>query len=103
MVRRRAVPSAVTHRVRAAVALLILVAPTLAFVGATASPASAEGGLQESATTTYVVDPAAGAVHVTVYLTVTNTSPDQHHDGFVDRTYYPGVIGRWPKRATSVQ
>lgn len=69
------------------VALVALALPTLVLVGATAQPATAEG-LRESASTTYVLDPAAGAVHVTVDLTVTNTSQDQFHGNIIERPYY---------------
>lgn len=81
--------------VRAAGALgaaVTLIVPMLVFLGATARSASAEGGLRESATTTYVVDPSGAAVHVTVDLTTTNTTPDQHRGNVIEQAYFRGVL-----------
>ena len=80
--------------VRAAGALgtaATLVVPMLVFLGATAQPASA-AGLRESGTTTYVVDPSGAAVHVTVDLTTTNTTPDQRRGNIIEQAYFPGVV-----------
>src|SRR5260221_4664681 len=72
------------------VALATLVAPTFVLLAATAQPAHAVG-FSESATTTYVVDPAAGAVHVTVDVTSTNTTPDRTSGNIITQTYFHGV------------
>jgi hypothetical protein len=73
-------------------ALVVQTLAVIGVIGVTAGPASAAGGLRLSATTTYVVDPAAGAVHVTVDVTATNTTPNQRRGNIIEQAYYPGVI-----------
>ena len=73
-------------------ALAVLVAPSIVLVGVAAAPAGATGGLRQVATTTYVVDPAGGAVHVTVDLTATNTTPDHRRGNVIEQAYFTGVV-----------
>jgi hypothetical protein len=77
---------------RAVVALVAVIVPSVVLLGATAVPAAAAGGLRESATTTFAVDPAAGAVHVTVDVTATNTTPDTRNGNIINQAYFRGVI-----------
>ena len=83
-------------------ALATLVAPTFVLLGATAQPAHAVG-FNESATTTYVVDPAAGAVHVTVDVTSTNTTPDRSSGNITTQTYFQGVSVVEPAEAINLR
>jgi hypothetical protein len=91
MRRRQGHRSVAARGALAMLACATLVAPTLVLVGATAQPAAAEG-LALTSTTTYVVDPAARAVHVTVDATATNTTPDQRRGNIIDRAYYKALV-----------
>lgn len=82
-------PTAALRAVGAAVVLLV---PSVVLLGAAARPAGASGGMREAATTTYVVDPAGRAVHVTVDLTATNTTPDQRRGGIIEQAYFTGFV-----------
>lgn len=65
---------------------------------AAASPASPaapqaldEDGLATTAKTTYSVDPKAGAIHVTVEVTVTNEIPNRNNGGVVEQAYFSEI------------
>jgi hypothetical protein len=50
----------------------------------------ADGDLEESSTTTFTLDPAAGVVHVVVEVAVTNVVPDRTEGDTVYSRYYTG-------------
>jgi hypothetical protein len=57
---------------------------------APAAPAQ-EDGLQTRTTSTYVVDPAAGAIRVTVDVSVTNQIPNRTRGGIIEQAYFSEI------------
>lgn len=58
--------------------------------GAPAAPVQ-EDGLQTRTTSTYVVDPAAGAIRVTVDISVTNQIPNRTRGGIIEQAYFSEI------------
>ena len=68
--------------------LAALAAVILLLSPATARPVTAAEELRIAANTTYVVDPAAGAVHVTIDITATNLKPNRVTSTQIIRYYW---------------
>ena len=85
-------PTRARRAVGALGALVVLVAPSLVLVGATAAPAAQPAVCVESRRRrTWSIRPAA-AVHVTVDLTATNTTPDHRRGSIIEQAYFTGVV-----------
>jgi hypothetical protein len=51
-------------------------------------PGEADDGLRAEASTRFVVDPGARAIHATTTVTLTNNVPDQTRDGIIEQYYF---------------
>lgn len=64
--------------------------PAAAEVAVPAAPAQ-EDGLETRTKATYVVDPAAAAIRVTVEVTLANQIPDRNRNGVIEQAYFSEI------------
>lgn len=87
---------------RAPVLAALLLGPALAIAPALARAAAAADTLRETASATYVADPANGVVHVTVSESATNLTPNVESGGTIRQFYYEELVLPIHAEATNV-
>ena len=76
---------------------------TAALIGSVAggspTPVHADAGIAVSSITTYTIDEAAAAVHVTMEMTMVNTLPDRRSGKVIEQSYFSGYTVDVPASA----